>query len=121
MGLTAKQIGIETLRAFVVLALAFLSFGHGSAFAASAGDQAAVTIHAGISYCVDAPDDEGSKAHVPCHACRLGAAADLPAPPCDAAQAPVVASPVTYFRPTHFVAPRLTEAAARPRAPPALV
>ncbi len=78
--LTARTMGIELLRACLVLALVFLSFTH-TPVAATAGPHDALTAAVDMSWCGDAPDGD-STAHAPCHACRLGAAADLP-PPCD--------------------------------------
>lgn len=77
--LTLRQMWIETLRAGLVLALVFLSFAHAPVSAAAPHDILTAAIDQ--SYCGDVPDSDG-KAHAPCHACRLGAAADLP-PPCD--------------------------------------
>ena len=76
--LNARNMGIEVLRAFVVLALMFLSFAHAPVTAADAGP-AVLTAALDMSYCGDLPDDP--KAHAPCHACRIGGGADLP-PPC---------------------------------------
>lgn len=66
----------DLLRACVVLALVFLSFAH-APIAASAGPHDTLTAAVDMSWCGDAPDGDG-KGHAPCHACRLGAGADLP-------------------------------------------
>ena len=82
-------MGIELLRACVVLALVFLSFAH-TPVATAPGSHDVLGAAVDMSWCGDAPDDDGA-AHAPCHACRLGAGADLP-PPCDIAlPLPVVA------------------------------
>lgn len=85
--LTASRIGIETLRALVVLALVFLSFAGGPA-AAGAPGAGTTAVASGISYCGDAPDEPG--AHAPCHACRTDGATGLP-------PAPVAVLPVVRF------------------------
>lgn len=73
--LTARQTGVEVLRALVVLALLFLSFAHNPASAATPGPDT-LTAALDLSYCGDLPDDP--RAHAPCHACRIGGGADLP-------------------------------------------
>lgn len=72
--MTGMRTVAETMRALVVLALIFLNFAHQPAIAASPGD--VMTLVASQSFC-GAPlaDDEE---HAPCHACRIGAGADLP-------------------------------------------
>jgi hypothetical protein len=72
----ARTIGIELLRACVVLALVFLSFAH-APISASAGAGDVLTAAIDMTWCGDAPATDGT-AHAPCHACRLGAGADLP-------------------------------------------
>lgn len=87
-----RHVGPDLARALVVLALVFLSFAHapvGIAF--PAGDLLA-TVDA--SLCGDAPDSDG-KAHAPCHACRLGAAADVP-PPCAAPVSAALVATIAY-------------------------
>lgn len=75
-------MGIELLRACVVLALVFLSFAHTPPLTPASPHHGLAAV-ADMDWCGDAPDtDSGGKAaHSPCHACRLGAGADLP-PPC---------------------------------------
>jgi hypothetical protein len=72
------QIGSELVRALVVLALIFLSFAHVAPVQA-APSAFALTVTVDAAWCGDAQDD-GTLAHAPCHACRLGSAADLPPP-----------------------------------------
>ncbi len=76
--LTARNMGIELLRAGLVLALVFLSFAHPPF--ASAATPHGHAVAAGISWCGDAPEPVDPAAHSPCHACRLGAGIDLPPP-----------------------------------------
>ncbi len=73
-----RQIGSELARALVVLALVFLSFAH-APLAAAAPHGPTLTATLDMSFCGDVPAGD-AKAHAPCHACRLGAGADLPAP-----------------------------------------
>ncbi|MGV3489784.1 MAG: hypothetical protein ACO1OG_00540 [Devosia sp.] len=91
--LSPRQIGSDVLRALVVLALVFLSFAHVST--ASAAGMHGPVLSAGIdaSWCGDESDD--SAAHVPCHACRLGAGADL-LPPADVPLILRVVAAVSY-------------------------
>lgn len=90
--LTARQTGIEVLRALCVLALIFLSFAHTSV--ASAGPVPdTLTAALDLSYCGDMPDNP--KAHAPCHACRIGGGADLP-PPCTIAVPVALVADVAY-------------------------
>lgn len=112
-----RQMGSDTARALVVLALVFLSFAHAPVAAA----QSATVFTAGVSasYCGDMPDGDG-KAHAPCHACRIGGI-DLPPPPATAVKAAVALGPVSYFRPAAAIAVTSTHISARPRAPPALI
>lgn len=76
----ARTMGIELLRAALVLALVFLSFAHSPVSASSPHN--ALTAAVDMNWCGDSPDSNDD-VHTPCHACRLGAAADLP-PPCGA-------------------------------------
>jgi hypothetical protein len=89
--LNARNMGIEVVRACVVLALIFLSFAHAPVTAAPAGPDT-LTAALDMSYCGDTPDNP--KAHAPCHACRIGGA-DLP-PPCDIAVPVLVVADVAF-------------------------
>jgi hypothetical protein len=93
MGLTPRKMGIETLRALVVLALVFLSFAH-TPPGAGAGSHDVLTAAIDASWCGDAPDGDG-KGHAPCHACRIGGGADLP-PPCNVPLPVTVVADVAY-------------------------
>jgi hypothetical protein len=71
-------MGIELLRAGLVLALLFLSFAH-APVSAAAGPHDILTASVDMSWCGDSPAGDDT-ARAPCHACRLGAGADLPTP-----------------------------------------
>ncbi len=112
-----RQMGSDTARALVVLALLFLSFAHAPVAAAQSG--AVFTVSVAASYCGDLPDGDG-KTHAPCHACRVGSI-DLPPPPAVAIKVTVAPCAVSYFRPAAVIAVNSTYVSARPRAPPALI
>jgi hypothetical protein len=102
----------ETLLALLVLAIAFLNFGHDSAVFA-AGGRVVVTGHA---ICGD-QSAPGAGDHFTCHACRPDALA-LPPAPGEAAPVVFAATPLTYdaagcARPIAGPA-----TAAQPRGPP---
>ena len=81
MGVT-RHIG-ELVRALAVLALVFLNFAHAPLASPVVGEGWAAV---GSSFCGTAPDTN-EQAHAPCHACRIGSGADLPAAPvCGAVQ-----------------------------------
>lgn len=110
----AGKIG-EVLRAGVVLALFFLNFAHGPLSAAPADAFMPLSV---ASICGDPIGDERNQAHAPCHACRIGAGADLP-PPCPLTEPAFTAASITYAGlavPAVRAAARLT---AEARAPPA--
>lgn len=86
----ARHIAADLIRAFAVLALVFLSFGHQPAGATHL-DHDVLSAAVTASYCGDATDD--GTPHAPCHACRIGGGADLP-PPCEGlVHLPKVAEP----------------------------
>jgi hypothetical protein len=103
----------ETLLALLVLALAFLNFGHNTLAFAADGHVVSVS-HA---YCGDPLAPAGAD-HTPCHACRIGSAADLPPAPCVIEPVAFVADVVVYF--DNVAAPRIAPLAiaGNPRAPP---
>lgn len=79
-----RQIGGDIARALAVLAVVFLSFAHTTSAAPSTTE--VLMAHAAISLCGDVTElahhpDDGTASHAPCHACRIGNAADLPLPP----------------------------------------
>ena len=84
----ARNMGVEGLRALLVLALIFLSFAHAPAVASAPGPDT-LTATLDMSYCGDLPDDP--RAHAPCHACRIGGGADLVPPSAIAAPVAVLA------------------------------
>ena len=98
-----RHIAAELVRAFAVLALVFLSFGHQPA-AATTHDHEVLTAAVTASFCGDAPADT---THAACHACRLGSGADLPAPCGGLIHLPTVAEPAFPERAAlaHVVAP----------------
>ena len=110
-----RHIAAELVRAFAVLALVFLSFGHQSA-AASADHHDVLTAAVTANYCGDTPADT---THAPCHACRIGGGADLP-PPCEGlVHLPAIAEPVFAelgAEPFVVAPPDIPE----PRGPPAI-
>ena len=113
--ITRRLMVRETLLALLVLAVVFLNFGHQNF--AFAGDGALVT--APGLFCGDPlyPNDAG---HMPCHACRIGAGADLPPAPCVAEPVSFTATPVVYAAIEVPVLAAAFRPAASPRAPPAV-
>lgn len=70
----------ELLRALFVLALVFLNFAHQPiAVKAAPGD--VLSLAQTLSFCGSPVSDQKSGGHAPCHACRIGGAADLPPAP----------------------------------------
>lgn len=118
-----RQIGGEVARALVVLALVFLSFAHTGMAAPSTE---VVMAQAAMSLCGDVTemahhDDDGAATHAPCHACRIGNAADLPPPPSNVIACLDCIEAIAYW--PDIKGPRTTEPlyVARPRGPPASV
>lgn len=110
-----RHIAAELVRAFAVLALVFLSFGHQPA-AALAHDHDVLTAAVTASFCGDTPADT---THAPCHACRIGGGVDLPPPSEGLIHLPAAAEPAFPERAAraHVVAPPEIPDA---RGPPAL-
>lgn len=73
--LNRRIIGREMLLALLVLALAFLNFGHVSMSSGGEYYRLAPDGWCGGPVLPHAPD------HPPCHACRIGSGADLPPAP----------------------------------------
>ncbi len=73
-----RGAGMELVRALCVLALLFLNFAH-APIAAQPGNSDILTAAISADFCGGMPDSDGG-AHAPCHACRIGGAADLPPP-----------------------------------------
>jgi len=109
----------DMTRALLVLALAFFNFAHAPASQHTAYD-AQLTAYllpsgAVVSDCGESSDDGHRQG--PCHACRIGGAADLPSPPW-ATTMVGVASTISYpSRDGTIVAPS-HRSSASPRAPP---
>lgn len=110
-----KTAMLDLVRAMGVLALLFLNFAHLPP-AAAAGLQPTLTASLDTSFCGDLPADPA--AHAPCHACRIGAGADLPPAPAAfdrPARTPLV---TTYDAATRAIIRRVLLTAASPRGPP---
>jgi hypothetical protein len=73
--MTKRTAIAEVVRALAVLAVVLLNFAHVPAVSASAYDGGAILDVR--SYCGE-PLEDGKTHHAPCHACRIGGAADLP-------------------------------------------
>ena len=106
----------DVVRALCVVALVFLNFGHVPL--AVGGESVAVA--AAHSFCGHPIDGPGSGKQGECQACRLGASAALPSPPC-AVLAPEVAHQVHYVPHRPAIVLRAVWRSAAQRAPPALV
>jgi hypothetical protein len=117
MGIGTRRlaIGRETLLAALVLALVFLNFGH---VAPSLGNTLAYGD--GSSFCGD-PLTPGDPHHAPCHACRIGAGADLPPQP--GCIEPVSFAELAAGGPVPAFLPVLSlpTSVAQPRGPPELI
>ncbi|HQZ11402.1 MAG TPA: hypothetical protein PK286_00830 [Devosia sp.] len=105
----------ETLRALVVLALFFLNFAHVPLSAAPADAFAPLSV---ASICGDPIGGDRTGDHAPCHACRIGAGADLP-PPCPLTVPALFATGVDYSAVLPAAEPALPRLTAKARAPPA--
>ena len=103
----------ETLLALLVLALAFLNFGHTNIVFASGGRLVLTT----ESWCGN-PLIPVAGDHVPCHACRIGQAADLPPQPACVEPVVFAVTPVTHVDPTSAPGTAPLLRVANPRAPP---
>lgn len=118
-----RQIGSDMLSAVLVLALVFLSFAHTPLAGTPSADQLASLALTSVA-AADVPCGNGraddTATHAPCHACRLGAAADLPPSP----QLPIscqVPVPVAYLTPDLHPAASAPRLGFGARAPPTLV
>lgn len=118
----ARRNLLEVVRALCVLALLFLNFGHTQSAwpVAYTGDLTPylVSSQALDEVCKQTGQDNPQSHHTPCHACRIGAGADLPPVPCLMAPAFVATRAVAYARPLERIAPRPQARIHGPRAPP---
>lgn len=103
----------ELVRALAVLALVFLSYAHAPLASTSAGPA-----WSALSFCGDPVDGGDDRSHAPCHACRIGAGADLP-PPCGPILAIRSEATVDYVATPASFARRTARAAFSARGPPA--
>lgn len=103
----------ETLLALLVLALGFLNFGHTNIAFASGGRLVLTTESSCGNPLIPVTGD-----HTPCHACRIGQAADLPPAPACVEPITFALAQVTYVETISAfdTAPLLRTAS--PRAPP---
>jgi hypothetical protein len=120
MGMTGAMVK-EAMRALLVLALVFFNFAH-APVSASVGYDSELRpyLQASVAAFVDCgnADEEGGLAHAPCHACRIGGAADLPPAPICALNLPRIAEPVAFVRSIDAWAPTAPVTVGAPRAPP---
>ncbi|MET3898565.1 hypothetical protein ABIB57_002514 [Devosia sp. UYZn731] len=88
----------ELTRALMVLALILLNLGH-QTVPAQAGPVGYQSVGAYTAFCgsPDAPDRTG---HAACHACRIGAGADLPQPPVYGERLALCTEALVYLAPT---------------------
>lgn len=99
-----RQVGLELVRALCVLTLFLFNFAH-APVAYGGGAVALQTI--GVASICGATSDihGGDEGHLACHACRIGAGADVPAPVAIASPAfscttvAYAASPIEAARP----------------------
>lgn len=119
-----RRIGTELTYAALVLAMVFLSFAH-APLAQSAdqrvllNDGISTLVRADIHYCGQAPADDAA-GHPSCHACRVGAGADLPSPPHIALPCRPASSVRYLHASAHWTAYRFIVPFGA-RAPPALI
>lgn len=79
--MSSRSIAMEMVRALCVLAVVFLNFAHQAPVLAKSPPTELLAVASSLSFCGDGEALPDSKGHAPCHACRLGAAADLPVVP----------------------------------------
>jgi hypothetical protein len=117
-----KAMVKDAMRALLVLALVFFNLAHAPASAAVGYDSELqpYLLPTGAAFvdCGDAQDD--GPAHAPCHACRIGGAADLPPAPGSCLSAPLMAGVVAYSVRTDHRTHAILPHSGKPRAPPAV-
>ena len=113
----------EVVRAICVLALLFLNFGHAQTISvAYSADLTPYVMseQAYADFCEQTGQGDPQAHHAPCHACRIGAGADLPPAPCVAAPAFVEIARTAFAEPLQPVVvgtyPRILGAQAPPLA-----
>lgn len=106
-------IARELLLALVVLALAFVNFGHQSAVFAAGGR----VVLTSVSVCGDAGALPGAGEHFACHACRPNVALPPP-PPCTPLALRRVAETAAYAAPASQLPAAPPPLTANPRGPP---
>jgi prepilin-type processing-associated H-X9-DG protein len=97
----------------LVLALAFLNFGHANVAFADGGRLVVTT----DSWCGN-PLIPNQGDHTPCHACRIGQGADLPPVPICIEPVEFVASPIAYVDTIPMIDRAPLRLVATPRGPP---
>ena len=112
-GMLRRIVARETLLALLVLALAFLNFGHTNIAFASGGRLVLTT----ESWCGN-PLIPVQGDHSPCHACRIGQAADLPPQPACVEPVTFALAPFAYSDTTRAISAGPPLRVANPRAPP---
>jgi len=122
MGTTGAMMK-DAMRALLVLALVLFNFAHAPVSAAVGYDSALqpylLPAAAAFVDCGD-EDEDGGIAHAPCHACRIGGAADLPPAPDCAVILARTADTVTYACRAERGAANILAHSGEPRAPPAI-
>lgn len=121
MGVTRAMVK-DAMRALLVLALVFFNFAHAPVSAAVGYDSELQpyllpTTAAAID-CGDGHDN--GPAHAPCHACRIGGAADLPPAPGCCPTVSLTAGTVEYPVRIDHLARAILPHSGEPRAPPAV-
>ncbi|GLQ54406.1 hypothetical protein GCM10010862_16650 [Devosia nitrariae] len=110
------------MQALLVLALVLFNFAHAPVSSAVGYDTQLqpYLLPAGAAFvdCGDVEDD--GPAHAPCHACRIGGAANLPPAPGSCLSAPRMAGIVAYSVRTDHLVRAVLPHSGEPRAPPAV-
>jgi hypothetical protein len=118
--MSRQSIAMELVRALCVLVVVFLNFAHQAPVLAKPLPTDLLAAASSLSFCGDGeavPDERG---HAPCHACRLGAAADLPPIPAPLPM-PVAVEAVAWGALPVLQLPEHPPGPQSARGPPALV
>ncbi|MGV8953218.1 MAG: hypothetical protein ACOH2M_19130 [Cypionkella sp.] len=111
----------EIVGALCVLALLFLNLGHTQAFQVAYDADLTPYVLSDQAYavlCQEAGQDVPKDHAAPCHACRIGAGADLPTVQFLAEPAFVAVERVAYAEPSQMYLVEVFARAQSPRAPP---